>query len=287
MSGATSTAAPGIGIFHVLNLEGLNNAGGFSETKVGSALGAGIEYAFGNRLSAKVEYLYYDLGHITVTGVPLSSFILSANRSNTSFDENGQIVRLGLNYKFDPLSSQLTSPEPGTSSDASLLDNITTEFGSRYWWSTGKTVKHLFDPAGTSINSELTYSGLAAQPVELFARADHASGVFLKGDIGTGAVTRGNLKDEDCPPFITPYSDTSSGQKDGSITYGTADVGYDFLRKPNYKLGTFVGYNYYHANVNADGCIQMAGNLANCVPASRIRSRELPRMRCGSRPGWA
>jgi len=265
-SGATSTTAPGVNIFG-LNLFGLNNAGSFSETKVGPTVGAGLEYALNNHFSAKIEYLYYDLGHVTVTGVPLGSFAFSANRSNTIFEENGQIVRFGLNYKFDSSPSHLASPESEASSKPSLLENITTEFGSRYWFSTGKTVKHLFDPAGTSMNSELTYDGLAAQPLELFARADHASGVFLKGNIATGSVSSGSLKDEDFPPYSSPYSSTTSEQRDGSVTYGTLDAGYDFLRKANYKLGAFAGYNYYHETLNADGCIQLASSVANCVPA--------------------
>jgi opacity protein-like surface antigen len=264
VSGATNAAAPGINAFG-FDFFGLNNGGSASETKVGSTVGAGLEYALSNRLSVKAEYLYYDLGHVTVTGVPLSLAVLTPNRSNTNFDENGQIIRFGLNYQFD--TSHLTSPEPETSSKPSLLENITTEFGSRYWWSTGKTVKHLFNPSGSVMNSELTYDDLSALPMELFARADHVSGLFLKGDIGTGAVTGGSLKDEDFPPVSTPYSATVSEQKDGSITYGTIDAGYDFLRNPSYMLGTFVGYNYYHETVDAYGCAQIAANPAECVPA--------------------
>jgi len=54
----------------------------------GYAVGAGLEYAFTNNLTAKVEYLYVDLGEKSVfnTGVKVG----------TDFS----VVRAGLNYKF-------------------------------------------------------------------------------------------------------------------------------------------------------------------------------------------
>jgi outer membrane immunogenic protein len=54
----------------------------------GYAVGAGLEYAFTNNLSAKIEYLYVDLGEKSVfnTGVKVG----------TDFS----VVRAGLNYRF-------------------------------------------------------------------------------------------------------------------------------------------------------------------------------------------
>jgi len=199
-------------------------------------------------------------------GPPQGLVVLTPNRSNTRFDLDGQILRVGLNYKIDPPSSSFASGSAG-SSVSSLFNNFQTEFGARDWISDGKTVKHLFNPSGTSMNSELSYDGLGANSPELFARTEHTSGLFLKGNIGTGSVSDGKLKDEDFPPSSTPYSSTTSQQKDGSITYGTIDAGYDFLRRDNYKIGAFVGYNYYHQVVNADGCVQTATNTLSCVPA--------------------
>ena len=37
-------------------------AGSHSQTRLGSTVGAGIEHAFSNRVSAKIEYLHFDLG---------------------------------------------------------------------------------------------------------------------------------------------------------------------------------------------------------------------------------
>ncbi|APF39093.1 porin family protein [Chelatococcus daeguensis] len=58
-----------------------------SETNVGWTLGAGLEYAFTNNITAKAEYLYVDLGDNRYYG---------ANKAETQFS----VVRAGLNYKF-------------------------------------------------------------------------------------------------------------------------------------------------------------------------------------------
>jgi len=58
--------------------------------KLGWTAGAGIEYAFLGNWSAKLEYLYVDLGSVDLGTAPVVN--------NVSFKEN--IVRAGLNYKF-------------------------------------------------------------------------------------------------------------------------------------------------------------------------------------------
>lgn len=77
----------------------------YSNTQVGWTVGGGLEWLFLPNWSAKVEYLYYDLGSISastvlagndnVLGIPLYS---SGVRSSSHF--NGNIARVGLNYHF-------------------------------------------------------------------------------------------------------------------------------------------------------------------------------------------
>jgi outer membrane immunogenic protein len=74
-----SITAPGIG--------GLTSA---SSTQLGWTVGAGVEYAFLANWSAKIEYLYVDLGSFDTGPAPIVN--------NVSFKEN--IVRAGLNYRF-------------------------------------------------------------------------------------------------------------------------------------------------------------------------------------------
>jgi outer membrane immunogenic protein len=66
------------------------------DVKAGWTAGAGIEGAFGGGWSAKVEYLYIDLGKLqqTVT-LPLAGFTATFNSHVTD-----NIVRVGLNYKW-------------------------------------------------------------------------------------------------------------------------------------------------------------------------------------------
>jgi outer membrane immunogenic protein len=67
-------------------------AGG-SATNVGWALGGGMEYAFTDNLSAKVEYLHVDLGDFNC-GISCGALATD----NVSFKSD--IVRGGLNFKF-------------------------------------------------------------------------------------------------------------------------------------------------------------------------------------------
>jgi outer membrane immunogenic protein len=69
-------------------------AGGSSstDTAVGWTAGAGIEYAFVGSWSAKIEYLYADLGK-TTCGVSICGI-------STDIEPKVNIVRLGINYRF-------------------------------------------------------------------------------------------------------------------------------------------------------------------------------------------
>jgi|HubBroStandDraft_1064217.scaffolds.fasta_scaffold153366_1 outer membrane immunogenic protein len=67
---------------------------GFSSTtQVGWTAGAGLEFAFAPNWTAKAEYLYADLGNSTCT---TNCF------GNTSVKFTENIVRAGINFKFNP-----------------------------------------------------------------------------------------------------------------------------------------------------------------------------------------
>jgi len=70
-----------------------------SDTRVGWTIGGGIEHSFASNWSLKAEYLYYDLGSVSLTANPSPPNPPFQTRSD--FDERGQIVRAGLNYKFN------------------------------------------------------------------------------------------------------------------------------------------------------------------------------------------
>ncbi|KRR07174.1 hypothetical protein CP49_18910 [Bradyrhizobium valentinum] len=72
-----------------------------STTKAGYTVGAGVEGVIAGNWTAKLEYLYVDLGRVSgsfVTTIPaLGGGVLSSNYSSRVTDN---IVRVGLNYKF-------------------------------------------------------------------------------------------------------------------------------------------------------------------------------------------
>jgi outer membrane immunogenic protein len=81
---------------YTLNAPGPVAAFNFKDTRAGWTAGVGVEGAFGGGWSAKLEYLYVDLGKNTsdfsVVGVGVVSSIDSRVTDN--------IVRVGLNYKW-------------------------------------------------------------------------------------------------------------------------------------------------------------------------------------------
>jgi outer membrane immunogenic protein len=64
---------------------------------VGYVVGAGVEYAFGNRLSAKAEYLY---GGGFPEWCGTTGAVTSPGDQAYKHDETINIFRVGLNYKF-------------------------------------------------------------------------------------------------------------------------------------------------------------------------------------------
>jgi len=71
--------------------------GSLDETKIGWTVGAGAEWMFMRNWSAKLEYLYFDLGNATAFG-PQGTATTRGSNDTWTFKEN--IVRAGLNYHF-------------------------------------------------------------------------------------------------------------------------------------------------------------------------------------------
>jgi outer membrane immunogenic protein len=76
----------------------------FKDVKAGYTVGAGVEGALGGGWSAKLEYLYIDLGKTELTGATAVNVagvgaVIATNVSQT-FRTTDNIVRVGLNYKL-------------------------------------------------------------------------------------------------------------------------------------------------------------------------------------------
>jgi outer membrane immunogenic protein len=77
----------------------------FSNTQVGWTAGGGLEWMFLPNWSAKVEYLYYDLGTVTqnfaMPAVDTASGLNALFGGQVRARVNGNIVRAGVNYHFN------------------------------------------------------------------------------------------------------------------------------------------------------------------------------------------
>ncbi len=69
-------------------------------TNAGFAVGAGFEWGFAPRWSAKFEYLYFDLGNHTFSTIPGGVTPPGAS-IDARFQDRFQVVRAGVNYRFD------------------------------------------------------------------------------------------------------------------------------------------------------------------------------------------
>jgi outer membrane immunogenic protein len=81
---------------------GVSISGSASETRSGGLLGFGIEYAFTQHWTAKIEYNYIDFGTDTIT-IPISITGVGGGISlnpSVAIDERINLVKVGANYKF-------------------------------------------------------------------------------------------------------------------------------------------------------------------------------------------
>jgi outer membrane immunogenic protein len=82
-------------------------SGRYSNTLVGWTAGADAEWMFMPNWSAKIEYLYYDLGQVsyavspTVITTPVLAAPIAVVTSQVSTRFNGNIIKAGINYHFN------------------------------------------------------------------------------------------------------------------------------------------------------------------------------------------
>jgi outer membrane immunogenic protein len=72
-----------------------------SATKAGWTVGGGAEWALPGNWSVKSEYLHFDLGSQTLVALPIPVF--PPFSVSSQFKNSGDLVRVGLNYRFGGL----------------------------------------------------------------------------------------------------------------------------------------------------------------------------------------
>ncbi|WP_156908892.1 outer membrane beta-barrel protein [Bradyrhizobium murdochi] len=252
----------------------------FDYGRLGAIIGLGVEQALTPAWSVKAEYNYLHFAGPSVATPPTVQdpplAIVPAN--TTSLSSNYHIGKIGLNYHFgaDPWTAKwsdapLYAKAPAGAPPIAYPAGWSFEGGSRLWLSRGRfqwddSVTPYFgieDP--DVLFSRLTYRGLDGLSGELFGRVDSPWGVFLKANIGLGRFDKGYLNNQDwgIPGYLS-YINNASGQGNGRFTYYTADVGYEFLRGANYKVGGFIGWTYYEQSSDSIGCTQIANPFYTC-----------------------
>jgi opacity protein-like surface antigen len=161
----------------------------FFDNRIGWTLGGGVESALTGELSAKLEFLYYDLGSVTA-GAQLvheaavgPGAVGDAISSATRF--NGFAVRAGVNYRFAG-----SAPEAGGAAAPLLAPQFAAAappaFGdwrltaTPYLWAlglNGSTAAH-----GQTIGTDLSFVDLLTKvstpPLEFGARFEARNGPF-------------------------------------------------------------------------------------------------------------
>ena len=254
-------------------------------TAWGGTVGGGIEHALTPAWSVSMEYDYYRFASTNVStpatvSAPVGIVAVTRVGGGTaSVTPDIQVVKLALNYRWDqnPFAVWADAPVfavtamPVRARPAPILQGWDVDAGMRYWYSSGTTKNTTANEGNTALLSQLTYANSTGQSGEFFARVDTPWRVFVKGYIGSGALSGGKNTDEDwgdATSAKTGFQVTSSTQS-GWLNYAAADVGYDVLHDPRYKLGPFVGYSYFRQNVNALGCnpnVSVGGVCDNIGP---------------------
>ncbi|MDA9484058.1 hypothetical protein XI07_19015 [Bradyrhizobium sp. CCBAU 11445] len=259
----------------------------FDDGRVGGIIGLGVEQALTPAWSVNVEYDYLHFGGPSVATAATVQFppfaILPA--STTSLTSNYHIGKIGLNYHFgaDPEAAQwsdapLYAKSAGSVPPIFYAPGWSFEGGSRLWLSRARfqwdhsAVRYGWPEDPSILESRLTYHGLDGLSGELFGRVDSPWGVFLKSNLGIGQFNKGKINNEDwIPEDGLSYINNLSGRSNGRFAYYTADVGYDFLRSSDYKVGGFIGWTYYGQSSDSIGCMQVANPLYSCLTSGDSR----------------
>jgi outer membrane immunogenic protein len=85
-------AFPGSNDFHAISQ---------TNQEVGWTVGVGAEWAFTHSWSVKAEYLYVDLGNVNLVSIPAGRAANLATNLTETFQNHYNIVRVGINYKFN------------------------------------------------------------------------------------------------------------------------------------------------------------------------------------------
>ena len=259
------------------------------ENRVGWTAGTGVEYALTPALSAKFEYLYYDLGSKTLTNANINPIILQgvflglqsvADATNVSTRYDGHLLRAGLNYRFDwsqPAESTpsgatpLLAPPRFAALEAPRLGDWRLSFAP-YTWALG--INGSVTAWGQTVGTDLSFidflTKTSAFPLNFAGRAEASNGPFgVYGDLiwmqlrASGSTLQ----------LRSPFADASVAvSADGhlKLTMAIAEAGatyelarWKFLGATNSftSLDAYAGMRYWFADLDLQ--LDVAGAAAS------------------------
>lgn len=248
----------------------------------GWTAGAGAEMALGRNISAKLEYLYYDLGELWLNNVSLSPRnILTGGRPLTDLSAAhtrfaGHLVRVGLNYRFDA-----TIPETSGSAATPLFASpqyAATEKprydGWRakvmpYAWIVNLNGGVTLDARPVSVNATMIdlLTRSAAFPLAFNGRAEISNGPFFAyGDLAWARLRfAGSTLSLRSPIQDAAVAASGLGRLRLTMAIGEAGFGYELARwkltsAPNSftAIDGYVGLRYVNVGLNLDGGVNYA-----------------------------
>ncbi|WP_428385560.1 outer membrane protein [Methylocystis sp.] len=250
--------------------------GDFYENRIGWTIGGGAEIALGHSLSAKLEYLYYDLGSASF-GAPVSSLaftdattgvlqLVDAARVSTRF--NGHLLRLGLNHRFD-WSIPATSGSPATPLFASPKFEPMERSAFADWrikvmpylWAinTNGTLIAGGDAIGTDTTIIDAFTKTSSFPLAFMGRVEVSNGpLSLYGDFAWAQLRfAGSTLKVRSPVADVALAVSASGRLKQTLAIGEAGVTYElarwkFLGAPDstIALGGYAGFRYGYLGID-------------------------------------
>jgi len=116
------------------------------------------------------------------------------------------------------------------------------ELGLRYWASEGDTSR-------VTANGGVHYDSVDGNSGEFVFRGQNAAQFFGKGFGGGGGLSGGTLEGQDSEVNL---ADTTGRAGDGSLVYGTIDIGKRFNiveSGPRFSLSPFIGLNIFQEKI--------------------------------------
>ncbi len=286
--GVTESASFGQSLAPSLLSSGTAKGSAF-ENRAGWTLGAGLEYALTPALSAKVEYLYYDLGSKTLTNANINPIILQgiflglqsvADATNVSTRFDGHVVRAGLNYRFDwsePAERTSSGATPLLASprfaalQAPALGDWRLSFAP-YSWALGMngSVTAWGETVGTDLSFIDFLTKTSAFPLNFAGRVEASNGPFgVYGDLLWAQLrASGSTLQLRSPLADVSVAASADGHLKLTLAIAEAGVSYELARwkflgatSSFTSLDAYAGMRYWYADLDLQ--LDVAGAAAS------------------------